>query len=96
MAAGGRIIQQGASFGFVSCSLAEVLDTKEPTCNDTKMNGDETYIDCGGSCPVGCVNTRPCMVNTDCANGCCASDGTCDGDEDGNGVCDSEDEVARP
>jgi hypothetical protein len=95
LAAGCLVNQDGAEFGFVSCSLAGFLDTKEPTCNDMKMNGDETYIDCGGTCPVGCVNTRPCMQNSDCAGGCCTSDGACDDDADENGVCDSEDEVTR-
>src|SRR5271157_2786511 len=26
-----------------------------PTCTDGKQNGDETGIDCGGSCPLACT-----------------------------------------
>lgn len=29
--------------------------SKAPTCTDNKQNGDETGIDCGGSCPKACV-----------------------------------------
>jgi len=29
---------------------------KPPTCTDGKQNGDETGIDCGGSCPLACVS----------------------------------------
>jgi hypothetical protein len=29
--------------------------SKAPTCVDNKQNGDETGIDCGGSCPKACV-----------------------------------------
>jgi len=28
---------------------------KAPTCVDNKQNGDETGIDCGGSCPKACI-----------------------------------------
>ncbi len=28
---------------------------KAPTCIDVKQNGDETGIDCGGSCPLACT-----------------------------------------
>ena len=28
---------------------------KAPTCTDNKQNGDETGVDCGGSCPKACV-----------------------------------------
>ncbi len=42
----------------------------EPTCNDGIQNGDETGIDCGGSCP-------PCTVEPTC------NDGIQNGDETG-------------
>ena len=28
---------------------------KPPTCTDNKQNGDETGIDCGGTCPKACI-----------------------------------------
>ena len=29
---------------------------KAPTCTDGKQNGDETGVDCGGSCPIACTS----------------------------------------
>jgi hypothetical protein len=29
---------------------------KPPTCNDGKQNGNESGIDCGGECPLACLN----------------------------------------
>jgi len=31
--------------------------TKAPTCFDSKKNGNETGVDCGGSCALVCLNT---------------------------------------
>ncbi|MEM9260343.1 MAG: cohesin domain-containing protein, partial [Bacteroidota bacterium] len=36
--------------------------TTMPTCSDGIMNGDETGVDCGGSC-------APCQTTTDCGEG---------------------------
>jgi hypothetical protein len=44
-------------FGFILIVLFIFLYPvifKKPTCTDTKMNGDETGIDCGGSCSLMC------------------------------------------
>ena len=44
-----------------------------PTCTDGEQNGDETDVDCGGSCPA-------CGVGKACATDQgCASFGVCDG-----------------
>src|SRR5690606_9661399 len=45
------------------------------TCSDTIQNGNESDVDCGGSCPR-CLNTRRCTGPSDCASGYCAS-GVC-------------------
>ncbi|CAF4396054.1 unnamed protein product, partial [Adineta steineri] len=42
--------------------------TKDKTCIDGIMDGDETDIDCGGSCPV-CGVYQMCKVDLDCATG---------------------------
>jgi hypothetical protein len=42
----------------------------KPTCSDFVQNGDETAVDCGGSCPS-CVTGPECTVGTDCASGVC-------------------------
>ena len=83
--------QEGAKYTFVSCDLAPLVEVDEPTCNDMKMNGLETYTDCGGDCPIGCANTRPCIQNSDCESGCCNSEEVCEEDTDSDGMCDSED-----
>lgn len=41
-----------------------------PTCTDGIRNGDETDVDCGGSCPPCAVNQR-CQTRADCANAFC-------------------------
>jgi plastocyanin len=41
-----------------------------PTCDDGIMNGTETGVDCGGSCPDACVGAA-CAANEDCSSGMC-------------------------
>lgn len=43
------------------------------TCTDGVKNGDETGIDCGGSCPV-CATDQGCHTASDCATGFCDND----------------------
>ncbi|CAF4172873.1 unnamed protein product [Adineta steineri] len=64
--------------------------TKE-TCSDGIMNGDETDIDCGGSC-VACAVGQKCILTKDCdnvkcTNGICAS-ATCNDTIKNNGETD--------
>ncbi|CAF4089077.1 unnamed protein product, partial [Adineta steineri] len=49
--------------------------TKDKTCFDGIMDGDETDIDCGGSC-VTCVAGQNCTLTKDCDNVQCTN-GTC-------------------
>ncbi len=39
-------------------------------CIDVIKDGDETDVDCGGSCPK-CDNTKTCLAATDCKSGFC-------------------------
>jgi hypothetical protein len=41
-----------------------------PTCTDGVKNGDETDVDCGGSCPR-CTNGKACTSRDDCLGGLC-------------------------
>jgi plastocyanin len=41
------------------------------TCDDQILNGDETDIDCGGSCPNACPTGLNCIGNADCASSMC-------------------------
>ena len=42
---------------------------KLPTCEDQARNGDESDIDCGGSC-TDCANGQLCGTNDDCLGNC--------------------------
>jgi len=44
-----------AFFVLVGFLIAYPSLNKAPTCTDGKQNGDETGVDCGGSCPKACV-----------------------------------------
>lgn len=47
----------------------------DPTCTDGVKNGDESGVDCGGSCPP-CPDGQPCATREDCSGALCL-DGTC-------------------
>jgi hypothetical protein len=47
------------------------------TCYDGVKNGDETDVDCGGSCAP-CIAGKACNENADCVSGVCAA---------GPGIC---------
>lgn len=53
-----------------------------PTCFDGRKNGNETDVDCGGSCPK-CGTGKRCQGAGDCASGFCAQ-GRC---VTGKGTC---------
>lgn len=44
-----------------------------PSCTDQMRNGNETDVDCGGSCPK-CANGAMCSVANDCSSGICEGD----------------------
>jgi hypothetical protein len=50
-------------------------DQLAPTCSDEILNGDESDVDCGGSCPERCAANQDCVDDTDCASRCV--DGSC-------------------
>lgn len=69
-----------------------------PTCRDRMRNGDESDVDCGGSCQT-CWAAKACSIAADCQSGACnagrcaaptCSDGVRDGyesDADCGGSC---------
>jgi len=80
----------GSSSEISKSDGVTVDPSKEPEeCDDLKLNGDETSIDCGGSCPK-CELNKDCLVNDDCYSGFCNSSKKCakpscdDGIENGN------------
>ncbi|MDB4935038.1 MAG: hypothetical protein JWP87_2010 [Labilithrix sp.] len=42
-----------------------------PGCADLVKNGNETDIDCGGTCATKCGDTKGCAAGTDCTSGLC-------------------------
>ncbi len=49
-------------------------------CNDAKLDGNETAIDCGGntsSCATRCAQGQTCKVTSDCQSGLTCADGVC-------------------
>ncbi|MGC4064073.1 MAG: hypothetical protein QM784_05420 [Polyangiaceae bacterium] len=63
-----------------------------PSCTDGIRNGNESDIDCGGSCTAKCANGKACSVNADCQSSLC-SQSVCTtasgGDTDQDGLLDS-------
>jgi hypothetical protein len=44
-----------------------------PSCTDVVKNGDETDVDCGGTCPGKCAAGKACSVPADCQAGVCTN-----------------------
>ena len=57
------------------------LSIVAPNCNDYIMNGNETDVDCGGSCLLTkkCADRLRCNSGPDCISGVCQSN-TCQGE----------------
>jgi len=47
-----------------------------PSCTDLLRNGSETDVDCGGTCPAKCNESKACSAHSDCQSGICVS-GAC-------------------
>jgi hypothetical protein len=63
-----------------NCAGSGTKTCQAPSCNDSKLNGNETDVDCGGGdCPA-CDHGKLCMNGSDCQSlvcSCPASDPTC-------------------
>lgn len=69
------------SFGFElhakPCAVGHCLDAAVAnTCFDRVQDGDETDVDCGGSCAIACAGGRACTAGEDCQSRACDA-GTC-------------------
>jgi hypothetical protein len=51
-----------------SCAVNEIV----PQCKDGMKNGDETDVDCGGTCTNRCPDDKACVQHGDCASGACS------------------------
>ena len=52
---------------YFNCSIPP----PPPPCLDGVQNGDETDLDCGGSCAAGCADGLKCLADEDCLSGTC-------------------------
>ena len=48
-------------------------DGAPSTCNNGRQDGDETHLDCGGSCSP-CPDGAGCTVKEDCESGVCTNE----------------------
>ncbi len=55
---------------------AAVDTAPDPSCRDGVQNGDESDVDCGGSCDP-CITGAPCNRGGDCVSRVCGMDGLC-------------------
>jgi hypothetical protein len=65
----------GGSDGGVDAGGSGQLMCQPPSCFDGVQNGDETDVDCGGSCGATCKFANPqqkCKVPGDCVSGVCS------------------------
>ncbi|MGI5830655.1 MAG: lamin tail domain-containing protein [Bradymonadia bacterium] len=63
-----------SSPGMCSNGFAIVNECKAPdTCSDGIKSGDETDVDCGGSCPQKCENNKSCKNDSDCYSLSCVN-----------------------
>jgi hypothetical protein len=60
------------------CSEGECIAgvCQQPGCDNHALDGDETGVDCGGSCAP-CRDGLPCLVASDCDSEVCGEDGSC-------------------
>lgn len=63
--------------GFFQSSNEDCAKLLRSSCSDKERNGNETDIDCGGSCR-GCPEGKRCEKNSDCESDSCVND-TCVG-----------------
>lgn len=45
-----------------------------PSCQDNAVDGDESDLNCGGSCPDKCADKMKCRSAADCTSNLCAAD----------------------
>jgi hypothetical protein len=66
------IIPAGCSF-----DKSGLADISNVACSDNTLNGDETDVDCGGSCDK-CESQKDCLINTDCISDFCNASYICE------------------
>jgi hypothetical protein len=73
---GEDMLSIGFAFHLRPCAEGSCQDATAPSCFDRVRNGDETDVDCGGSCGV-CTAGLACAQASDCDSQACTTGGTC-------------------
>jgi len=73
-----KAIDKAGLFSEIGESDGITVDiSKKPTsCSNLELDGDETDIDCGGSCPP-CELNKDCLIDSNCESGFCNSSKKC-------------------
>jgi hypothetical protein len=58
----------------MDCHPGMMICQPGTSCSDGMLNGDETDVDCGGSCPDDCEDGEDCLVGDDCISTICDPD----------------------
>jgi len=53
------------------CAGAGIMTCAAPSCFDSAKNGDETDVNCGGSCAQKCPPNYACLLAADCIGNVC-------------------------
>lgn len=75
---------EGRACASGSCLESEVFDR----CFDRVRSGDESGVDCGGTCALDCPGGAACSEGADCQSRSCGGDGTCAAPSCSDGVRD--------
>lgn len=67
---GGSSASGQSSTGAAGATSSNATSGGGEACSDGKKSGDETAVDCGGSCAP-CPNDKSCAVGGDCLSGFC-------------------------
>ena len=68
-------IKQGMKSKYMKVNSVRVVHTFSQgnhdlwSCYDNRQDGDETDVDCGGSCTNGCMMLQKCTTQKDCVDG---------------------------
>jgi hypothetical protein len=94
----GELVSLGFAVRLAPCETGSCVEPPDDLCFDRILDGDETDLDCGGSC-LTCAGGAACSAGEDCQSGACdagrcaapsCSDGRLDGfesDIDCSGGC---------
>ena len=81
----GSSASQSGSGGETESATEGATDTDEDPCSNGVQDGDETDVDCGGSCEGKCGSGQGCGGDEDCEDGTqCTDDGICGNEGEGN------------